>query len=178
METARRLQDELLVLGARSGDREAFRGLVQRWQEPLWRHAFRLTGRAEVASDVVQDAWLAIATKIGALRDAGSFPAWAYRIVSRGANAARRRRPALAPSTEIGEVAAPAPDEPSSAVELLRRALRRLPGDRRAILALHYVDGLGLSEIATALAIPEGTVKSRLHTARAELRALVERLQP
>lgn len=177
MRAAARLQDELRVLGAQSGDREAFRALVQRWQEPLWRHAWRLTGRPEVASDVVQDAWLTIATKIGALREPGSFRAWAYRIVTRGAHAALRRAPPLA-LAEVDGLPAPEADEPSDAIELLRRALRRLPGDRRTVLALHYVDGLELTEIATALGIPEGTVKSRLHTARAELRALVERMQP
>jgi len=181
----RRLGDEILVLGALQGDRLAFEELASGWQERMWRHAYRLLGDAEAARDVVQESWLAIAGGIGRLRDPASFPAWALRIVTRRARDVARRRGRRAPPARLAEegladpgAADPAGAEPEGAVELLRRALRRLPPEPRALLGLHYVEGLALREIAGVLGIPEGTVKSRLHQARAELRATVERMHP
>ena len=60
-------------------------------------------------------------------------------------------------------------------MEELRSALRRLPGEQRALLSLRYVDGYEVAAIAEILAVPEGTVKSRLHTAREQLRGSIER---
>lgn len=168
------LEDQVLVLYCRTGDAEAFRALVGRWQERLWRHAYRLTGREDAAWDVLQESWIAIARGIAGLAEPESFPAWAYRIVTRrAAEAVRGRRPA--DELDENHTAAPAP-EPDNGVELLRAALRHLSGERRALLALHYVDGLQLRELAEVLGIPEGTVKSRLHHARERLRAHIERL--
>ena len=77
-----RIQDELLVLRCQEGDGAAFEDLVERWQERLWRHAWRLTGNEDAAWDVLQEAWMGIARGIRRLEDAAAFPAWAYRIVS------------------------------------------------------------------------------------------------
>ena len=169
-----RLEDQLLVLACRSGEAEAFRALVTRWQERLWRHAYRLTGREDAAWDVLQESWIAIARGIAKLGDPASFRAWPYRIVTRrAADAARSRRP----TGELDEAQAAEPArEPSDGVELLRAALQHVSGERRALLALHYIDGLELRELAEALGIPEGTVKSRMHHAREELRTHIERL--
>jgi len=170
-----RLEDELLVLACRGGDSGAFRALIERWQEPLWRHAFRLTGGEDAAWDVLQESWLAIARGIGALDEPGRFRAWAYRIVTRRATDRLRGR-RLEEQLDGALLPAPQQEGPSDAVELLRRGLARLAPERRALLALHYTDGLELREIATALEVPEGTVKSRLYQARRELRAILERL--
>jgi RNA polymerase sigma-70 factor (ECF subfamily) len=66
--------------------------------------------------------------------------------------------------------------EPDEQIGRLRAALRRLPADRRALLALLYLDGASVSLIALILQIPPGTVKSRLHHARRELRDSMERM--
>ena len=68
-------------------------------------------------------------------------------------------------------------EEPSSAVEALREALRRLPQQPRILLSLRYSDEFELVEIAEILGIPEGTVKSRLHHARSSLRQIIERME-
>ncbi len=171
----RDLADELLVLACLEGRTDAFRELFERWNEPLWRHAYRLLGRDDGASDALQDAWIAIASGIGRLRDPGSFRRWAYKIVTRRAAdwlGANRNSAESALDDEIE-----ADTEPESAVEALRLALRRLPRDRRVLLTLRYLDGFELSEVAEILGVPEGTVKSRLHHARNELRAIVERME-
>ena len=171
-----RLLDELLVLRCREGSRAALQRLALRWQERLWRHAHRLTGRPDAAWDVLQEAWISIAAGLGRLEDPARFGGWAYTIVSRRAVDWRRRSGSTAaePLDDGPEPAAP-PAEGGGTVEAVRRALHRLPGDQRAVLALRYVDGFDVATVAAVLGIPEGTVKSRLHTAREHLREIMER---
>jgi len=82
---AERIADEILVMDAQSGHREAFDMLVSRWQKRLWWHAFNLTGRTEAAWDITQESWLDIVRGLTRLNDPAKFGSWAYRIVSQKA---------------------------------------------------------------------------------------------
>ncbi len=176
-----RLADQWLVLEAQRGEAESFRLLAERWQERLWRHAYRVTQREALAWDVSQEAWLVIARHLGRLGDPRKFGSWALSIVTRRALDAMRkagRVDALEdPATEVLEVTVEAPP-PGSPLERMGRALAVLPAPQRTLLALHHVEGLALEEIAGVLAVPVGTVKSRLHTAREALRDTLERMKP
>lgn len=183
-EARERVLDELLALRAREGSREAWEHLVRRWQERLWRHARRLTGADDAAWDVLQETWIAAARGVGALREPAALRRWLYTIATR---VAQRRRSAPAdaalPTEELDR--RPAPDasggigapgsERAEAVADLRRALARLPGDQQALLYMHYLEDFGIADLARVLGVPEGTVKSRLHHARARVRELIER---
>lgn len=154
------------------GDRRAFDLLYRRWHPQLLRFANRLTRNADEARDVMQEASLTIARDIHKLRDIEHFSAWAYTIVRRRAadhiDRAVRARRIL---TEM-----PVPDSqagPDGAISL-RQALAHLPDKDRLMLTLFYVDGLSGTEIAAALGIPIGTLKSRLFTARQKLKAIYE----
>lgn len=110
------------------------------------------------------------------------FRRWAYTIVTRRAADWQRRathqdREVPLEAEEVCDRAAvePAADE---RVTRVRRALSELAGEDRAILALHYLEGFGLWELAEILGVPEGTVKSRLHRARQQLREQLERMLP
>jgi RNA polymerase sigma-70 factor (ECF subfamily) len=168
-----RVLDEYLAASARLGDRQALALLARRWERRLLGHAFRLCGEADLAGDIVQDAWLDIARSIGRLDDTAAFPAWALRIVTRRAadaiRRARRRRAGLA-AFAAEPVAAEAPAPESAPSGRLSAALAALPPEQRAALALFYRDELSIPEIAAALAVPEGTVKTRLKAARDRLR--------
>jgi len=169
--------NELLVLRCRGGDARALAVLYERWQPRFARHASYLTGRRDSVPDICQEAWLAIVRRIGRLDDPARFPAWAYRIVSRRCADWIRERTRAAART------APLTREPTAASDgtrdedilRVRRALRRLPGEQRAILALHYGEQLSVREISVALDVPPGTVKSRLHHARRTLSRILER---
>jgi RNA polymerase sigma-70 factor (ECF subfamily) len=169
--------DELLVLRCREGSRRAFELLVRRWQERLWRHAHRLTGRTDVAWDVLQEAWISISAGLPRLADPARFGPWAYTIVTRRVADWGRHRGADEPALPLDDEREPRAEAPEAdeRVEVLRSALRRLPGEQRALLSLRYVDGYEVAAIAEILAVPEGTVKSRLHTAREQLRGSIER---
>lgn len=173
-----RIRDEWLVLRAQSGDRLALEELVSRWHPRLVRHAGRVIGRQDVAADVVQEAWLAIMRGLSRLEDPACFPRWAYQIVTRRGvdwirHASRERR---VMRTVVNSVpVAEATGGPSSEIDELRHAIRQLPTARRTLLAMHYLDGLAIAEIAEALSIPAGTVKSRLFHTRRELKDILER---
>ena len=173
-----RALDEYLVASARLGDRNAYALLVRGWQPRLVAHAWRLLGDAEMARESVQEAWAEIVRGLPRLADAGAFPAWAYRIVSRRcgraiAAAQHRRRlgqaVAAEPREELSESGIAGTD-----AERLRVAIAGLPPDQRAAIALFYLEEMSVAEVAVALDVPAGTVKTRLMHARRKLRAALE----
>jgi len=173
-----RIADELLVLRSQEGDLAAFEELVGRWQQRLWRHAWRLLGREDMAWDVLQEAWIGIGRGLLRLEDAAAFPAWAYQIVShkcrdRIRQERRRRKLSEAYWERLAQAESDAAATSRPDVDL-GEALRQLSGPDRAILALRYDEGFDTAGIAAILGVPEGTVKSRLHWARKRLRAILE----
>ena len=166
--------DEILVLDCQTGSVPALESLVTRWQKRLWRHAYSLTGDADGAWDVTQEAWLGIIRGIGRLDDPAKFPGWAFRIVTHKAYDWIGRRKKSRP-TERPAIQDPAAENESPRRELasdLDRILQQLPTDLSAVLRLHYLEDFSVAEIARILRIPEGTVKSRLYAARAAFRGL------
>lgn len=175
-----RIFDEYLASAARAGDRRAFTRLAERWQPRLLAHAYRMTGDQEIAKDICQEGWVDIVKNIGRLDDVAAFPAWAFRIVSRRAVDGIRKRQRQRklsdaygsdPIASEGKVAA---DESGVEASVLSRAIAALPAPQRAAIALFYTYDLSIAEIAVALDVPAGTVKTRLMTARKTLRSLLE----
>jgi RNA polymerase sigma factor (sigma-70 family) len=172
-----RILDEYLVMSATAGDRRAWARLVVRWQPRLLRHAWRLLGNVERAKDVVQESWLEILRGLTRLDDVVAFPAWAFRIVTRrcqrlfrGTERDRRLAEELTldaePQVAFQEDGAMAAD-----ADQVRAAMQALPAPQRACLALFYLEDLSVAEIAVALDVPPGTVKTRLMHARRKVRA-------
>ncbi len=164
------LIDEILVMDAQSGSVKALEALVDRWQKQLWHYAYDLTGRPDAAWDVTQDGWLGIVRGIRRLHDPARFKAWAYRIVTNKAHdwIRRERRKAGPPASLDAAVEAPRIETSTD----LRDLLRRLSHNSRTVLMLPYLVGFSVAEMASILRIAPGTVKSRLHTARRDLRRL------
>jgi RNA polymerase sigma-70 factor (ECF subfamily) len=166
--------DGFLVASARLGDRRAFEQLVIRWDAKLRAHAWRLLGDAEQAREATQDGWAEIVRGLARLQDGAAFPAWAYRIVSRRCarvikgNQDRRRLSAELETEPRGS------QEDGADNDRLRAAVRLLPPDQRAAVALYHFEELSIAETAVALDVPAGTVKTRLMHARRKLRAALE----
>lgn len=175
--TPERIRDEWLVLRAQDGDRDAITELIARWQPKLLAHATRLTGRHDAAADVVQESWMAMVKGLRRLDDPACFPRWAYQIVTRRSTDWIREQARRRKLSEVASVTAPTQTEASAGnddVEALRHAIRQLPPEQRTLLVMHYLDGLSIAEIAEALSIPPGTVKSRLYAIRGQLKGLLE----
>jgi RNA polymerase sigma-70 factor (ECF subfamily) len=161
--------DEMLVLLAQDGDVQALERLAARWRPRHYAHARRLLGSTDGAADAVQDAWMGILRGLRRLRDPARFRAWSYAIVTRRCQDALRRRQ----HEPVGDPNAQADDSQvlhTSQVDDLKRAIATLPAPQRAAVALYYGDELSVTEIAEALQVPVGTVKSRLYHARRTLR--------
>ena len=163
------VEDELLVIDAQAGDRSAMEALVRRWQRRLWAHALRLTGDREAAWDVTQQAWLGIVKGLAKLHDPARFRAWAYRITTNKAADWIHEKTSLP--------RAPLPDVPdrkqrSERATTVEELLALMDPPKRAALCLYYFESLSVAEMSVALDIPVGTVKSRLHAARNQLKEL------
>lgn len=177
---AEQLVDEILVVDAQCGSRQACEALVSRWQRRLWAHAYRLTHRPEAAWDITQESWLDIVRGLGRLKDPAHFGSWAYRIVSHKAYDWLRRNGRETTQDEVLEpedmLSSASGQEQRDTAGDVHGVLRRLPGRSQVVLNLYYLEGFGVAEIAAILDMPEGTVKSRLHTARTQFRTLWEAL--
>ena len=177
--TLQHIQDELLVIRCQDGEADALKELIVRWQVRLHAHAWSLTRDAEAAADASQEAWLAIARGLRRLSDPSYFGPWAYRIVTHKCadwtRAQARRRSLVQRALDEGPTRPePEPHDEDDATRL-RYGLRRIQPDSRAILSMHYLGQMNVNQIAMALDIPVGTVKSRLYHAREALKAALER---
>ncbi len=179
-----------LVELCRSGDPQAFARLVSLHEGMVFNLAARLLGSADEAKDVSQDVFLQVYRALSRFEGRSSLKTWIYRIcVNQCRNRRRfwrRRHTESTSSLDVltrGEEAQLAADRngPSPFDGVARReqaghvqaALQRLSFDHRVILLMRESDGLSCTEIAAALGIAEGTVKSRLARARDAFRALV-----
>lgn len=168
--------DELLVLRCQGGDARALEILAGRWHPRVLRHAVHLTGDSEAAQDVAQETWIAIARGIRRLQDPARFRSWAYKIVvHKSRDWIRREQAGRRALHRVAERSDPAsPGGRTEDVARMMAALAELPADQRTILSWFYVEEMSVREIAEALSIPEGTVKSRLYHARNALRMCLE----
>lgn len=160
----------LATLAARAqlGDRTAVEELLRRLQGPLYEHIGGIVRDGDLASDVLQDTLLLFCRRLNTVREVQWVRAWAYRIATREAIRAlrrERRRGEESPLEAWPHLPADAPREEVADPELLAELPRRLdalsPG-AQVVLRLHYLQGLTQAEVAEALEIPLGTVKSRL----------------
>ena len=175
-------EENFLIEACRSGRTEAFGVLVQRYQDRLYPTMLRLTGSADDALDLLQDAFLRAFEKLDSFQGESSFYTWVYRIAVNLALSGRRRRRSLkVGGFQRGDLTIDPPGDPTVTdptlpIELRERdsliqaALNALADDHRAVLVMKEYDGLRYEEIAATLGVPVGTVRSRLFRARLELR--------
>jgi RNA polymerase sigma-70 factor, ECF subfamily len=176
--------DSRLIEATLAGDANAFGLLVRRYQDRLFNTLVHVTGSREDAEDVVQDTFVQAYTKLTHFQQRASFYTWMYRIAfNLWVSRRRRRRPQL--SVDVGrEVAGLDPVsalesplrqlERQECIELIRRTLSTLDEQTRTILVLREMDGCCYDEIAAILELPVGTIRSRLHRARLQLKRHLE----
>lgn len=163
-----------LVELARGGDHDAFAELVHASIGRLDTAARLIVRDPEIARDAVQDGLIRAWRDLRKLHDPDLFDAWIYRLTVNSCLDLLRRRRRRPIEVEIIDLHAPAVSDVTDAFadrDLVDRVLRGLDPDSRAIVVLHYYAGLPLTEVAVALGMPVGTVKSRLHRALRDLRA-------
>lgn len=173
--------DERLLVASRSGDRGAFRQLMERHREDLLRFLVRFLGSRSAADDVFQETFLQVHVAADTFDAERRFRPWLYAIAANKARDFHRRnkrRSAASLSAPVGDGEAslvdlmaadmPSPDAPTQAGELeraVKKVVDEMPGHYREILLLSYFQRMSYQQIAECLSIPLGTVKSRLHAA-------------
>lgn len=181
------LRERDLVASCRTGDAEAFARLVQLHEAMVVNLAGRLLGNVEEARDVAQEVFLQVYKRLAAFEGRSSLKTWIYRIAvnqchNRRRFWHRRRRDRETPLDERllagplpsgGPSVAASPYDEALRIErarLVQAALLELCFEHRSVLVLREVEGLSCEEVAVALGVPEGTVKSRLSRAREAMR--------
>ena len=185
--------DADLIAASRSGCRESFGTLVERYQDRVFNLSYRLTGNYEDAADAAQETFLKAFRNLDSFRADSAFYTWVYRIAVNTIRSRQRYR-AVRPVERSIEAArgdeedsrhslkaempsrGPDPVEEASVNEnrqLVEQAIARLDEDQRLLIVLRDIEGHNYAEIADLLDCPSGTIKSRLHRARLALKELL-----
>ena len=172
-----RVQFEWLALRCQTGDSEAFADLIAVMERPLLYYATSLTGNQDAALDVLQDVWLKVVRGIRSLKDPGSLKPWLYAIthgvaVDRIRRDYKRDKAQQAQLEDAFNIDEPSFDEDDATA--IRDAPSRLGVKHREVLVLHFLQDLSILEIANILGCSEGTVKSRIHYAKRQLKQILE----
>lgn len=152
------------------GDVSAFDAIYYRYRDWVVRLARRLTGNPDDALDVLQETFAYLFRKFPGFALSARMTTFLYPVVKNLSIAARRRRDRYAGDENAIDAVAPQGVEHGQTRRELSVVLASLPEIQREVLLMRFVDDMSLLEIAAALGIPEGTVKSRLHNAIAALR--------
>ena len=173
-------EDSVLIQDTLSGSPVAFGRLVEKYQDRLYNTMLHFVGDAEETLDVVQEAFVQAYLNLKSFQGESAFYTWLYRIAFNiAATHHRRKKPVQSMDrlrAETGHESADPRQSPALQAEReersqkVRQAIATLSEDHRAVLVLRDLDGYTYEEIAKILAIPIGTVRSRLHRARLELR--------
>ena len=171
--------ETLLVLRAQAGDIAAFEALYRLYGPRLTQHLRNVARDEDLAQDVLQNTFILMYRKIRWIREPASLSPWLYRVATREAIRALRVRRRRGES----QVFEDSPDQSTHASEdILGRALlareareevMRLPALSRAVLSMHYLEGLPLADVAAVLDVPIGTAKSRLAAGLTRLRRVL-----
>lgn len=168
-----RVNESQLIARVIAGDRVAGRTLYDTHAPRVFSLAYRLSGDAEKAKEFTQDTFIRAFSRLSQFRGDAAFSTWLHRIVVTVVSNARRsefrtsREVAL---DEASSIEAGAPEAEPDLKECIARAVEKLSEAYRLTLILHDVEGYTHAEIAAILGVPEGTCKSRLSAARAQLR--------
>jgi len=182
-------EDGAIIARYQRGDRSAFNDLVQRHQQRAYHYAYRLTKNADEAADVVADTFVRVYRSLDTFKGESSFTTWLYRIetncfldIRKKGNAKQAISLDDALQVADGQVEMQIVDDHDSAhervemgerISAIESAMKVLPDHQRSILMMYHAESMSYEDIAEALQLPIGTVKSRLNRARISLREVL-----
>ncbi|RZS90433.1 RNA polymerase sigma factor [Aquimarina brevivitae] len=182
MESPNKTFDSLLVLQYQSGNKKALVLLVKRWHARFCKHAFWYTNDIDTSKDIAQDSWGKICNNIYQLKETNSFGSWALTIVTRTAldwlnNQKKELRNRKLYSNQYEGINEPEQNENADTTPIiaaLNKAVKALGKKHQIVMHLFYIEEYSIKQIAQILQITQGTVKSRLFTAREKLKLIVK----
>ena len=169
------MTEDQAVLCCQHGERDAFRYLVERYQDVVFGTAYNMTRNRALAEELAQEAFLSAWKGIRSFRRGRPFKPWLMRILVNAVMAHRRRRTVETTPIEGSDLESDSEDpedlaESRSEQQALQRAIGQLSPDHRQVVVLRYFADMTVPELARAAGLTEGTVKSRLHRAHQALR--------
>jgi RNA polymerase sigma-70 factor, ECF subfamily len=169
--------DQDIIARVMAGDRDGFAILINRYSDPLYRHALGMTGSPDVAEDILQTSFIKAYHHLGEVR--GRFDAWLFRIVANGCKDWLKniRRTHLSYEEDDQPSGYATPEEDLDRTELrtdLDYALNQLAPSLREAFIMKHVEGRSYEEMADLLGTTVGALKMRVHRAREALQALLE----
>ena len=177
MDTETRTQYEWLALRCQSGETGAFEELIAVMERPLLYYAASLTGNTDSALDVLQEVWIKAFRGIRKLKNPGSLRSWLYTITHGIAVDRIRKNYSREQAEKVQYEDFQEAEEPSFAEEdtaAVHAALNQIGLHHREVLILHFLEDLSLAEIAEVVGCSEGTVKSRIHYAKRQMKQILE----
>ena len=193
METSPKIQKEVIE-GCKAGDEKAFAEIVLHYQKKVFNIAYRMLGNMEEAKDLAQEVFISVFESIESLREEAKFDAWLTQVTL---NHCRNRWKYLKRrqyfhsdslddplETENGTIPRPIYDpsgnpetlyEKKVIQQIVQRALLKLKEDKRELIVLRDLQGFSYEEIGKMIGLPEGTIKSKLHRARVDLKETLEK---
>ncbi len=177
MESESRAQYEWIALRCQAGEPGAFEDLIAVMERPLLYYAMSLTGNQDSALDVLQEAWIKAFRGIRKLRDPGTLRQWLYSITHGLAVDRIRKNSSREHAEKVQYEDFQEAEEPSFAAEdaaAVHAALNQIGLHHREVLVLHFLEDLSLKEIAKVVVCSEGTVKSRIHYAKRQMKKILE----
>ena len=193
MEISPKIQKEVIE-GCKAGDEKAFAEIVLHYQKKVFNIAYRMLGNMEEAKDLAQEVFISVFESIKGLREEAKFDTWLTQVTLNHCRNRwkylRRRRYFNSDSlddpleTEDGTIPRPIYDptenpetlyEKKVIQQVIQRGLLKLREDQRELIVLRDLQGFSYEEIGKMFGLPEGTIKSKLHRARADLKETLEK---
>jgi RNA polymerase sigma-70 factor, ECF subfamily len=185
------LTDDQIIERTLAGETDAFSMIVRRWERPIYGLSLRMLGRDEDARDVCQETFLAAFRNLQKFRGDAKFSSWLYRIALNACHSRLRgqtnaamqsidyeddegRRYEIA-DLEAGHLAERLQQDQRAV--LVRKALQALPTEMRQVIIMKEYEELTFAEISEIMQLPLSTVKSRLYTGLAQMRARLEKVR-
>ena len=193
MQTSPKIQKEV-VENCKAGDEKAFAEIVLHRQKKVFNIAYRMLGNLEEAKDLAQEVFISVFESIKDLKEEGKFDAWLTQITlnhcrNRWKYLKRRQYfnsdslddPIETEDGDMPKAIYDPSDNPETLFEkkmiqqLIQKGLQKLKEDQRELLVLRDLQGFSYEEMGELLGLPEGTIKSKLHRARVDLKQVLER---
>ncbi len=163
--------DQQLIAAINAGDTEAFEALYRRYRDWSVSLAYRFAHDRDAALDVMQEAFIYLLRQFPGFELTARFTTFFYPVVRHLAHQRQRKvQRETAPLTHAAEPFASDDDPPDEAREALDALLAEMPEAQREAIVLRFVEGMSIEDIAAAMEVPPGTVKSRLHHGLRRLR--------
>lgn len=171
-----RVRDEWLALRCQAAEPGAFEALLSELERPLFAYLRHLVRQQDFAVDLLQETWIRALSSFGRLKDPSAVRTWFYTL-AHGIAVDHLRREQVRHRAEeryaVEEETDAAPDLSALTAAEVREALLQLSAEHRAVLVLHFLEDFSIAEVAGVVGCPPGTVKSRLHHAKAQLKHIL-----